>query len=172
MATGSIGAPLLAERAVRSYIEMVLEGIAIRQQIALLKRSGTRRPYFRLGESVVLDVALVALVGLAHEPDDCPAGNRLALATPGLVRVLAVPGVGTLAGWTSANLARIRLVDQARGPRELPLGRSAHPWRIVDARVQGLAGDRVALHAGSVQATGSIVADISVQPAGWVCRRP
>ena len=50
MATGSIGAPLLDERAARSYIELVLEGIALRHQIAVLKRSGTRRPYFRLGD--------------------------------------------------------------------------------------------------------------------------
>ena len=34
----------------RTCTELVLEGIALRHQIAVLKRSGTRRPRFTLGD--------------------------------------------------------------------------------------------------------------------------
>jgi hypothetical protein len=50
MAAGSIGAVVPAEGGSRTYIDLVLEGIALRHQIAVLKRSGTRRPYFRLSD--------------------------------------------------------------------------------------------------------------------------
>ena len=48
----------------RSRSELVLEMIALRHQIAVLKRSGTRRPCFRSLGSTVLDLAVVAVAAL------------------------------------------------------------------------------------------------------------
>ena len=47
----------------RSRTELVLEIIALRHQIAVLKRSGTRRPCFGLGSSV-LDLAVLVVAAL------------------------------------------------------------------------------------------------------------
>ena len=43
MATGAVDTG-----AARSYLDLVLEGIALRRQIAILKRCGTRRAYLQL----------------------------------------------------------------------------------------------------------------------------
>ena len=45
MPTGSIGA--IAEGTTRPFTDLVLGRIALCHQIAVLKRCGTRRPYFR-----------------------------------------------------------------------------------------------------------------------------
>jgi len=52
----------------------------------------------------------VAVAGLAREPNDCPTRNRLVLASPGLVWLLALPG-----GWGHSRGGRPQI------PRELRL---------------------------------------------------
>ena len=69
----------------RTCTALLLEAIALRHQIAVLERSGTRRPCFRSLGSTVLDLALVAVAALARKPDTHSAGDGQALAPQGLV---------------------------------------------------------------------------------------
>ena len=61
----------------RTHTDLVLEAIALRHQIGVLKRSGTRRPC-PLG-SIVLDLSVVVVAELAREPADRPTRNCAAL---------------------------------------------------------------------------------------------
>jgi hypothetical protein len=59
----------------------MLEAIALRHQIAVLQRSGTRRPVLSPLGSPVLDLVLALVAPLARQPDHRPARDGLVLAS-------------------------------------------------------------------------------------------
>ena len=78
--------------------ELILELIILRHQLAVLQRTGTRRPNFR-----VLGFAVALVGGLAAGFDDRPARNGVALAPSGLAVHLDIRLPGPLARWTPTD---------------------------------------------------------------------
>jgi hypothetical protein len=64
----------------RTRTALLLEAIALRHQIAVLERSGTRRPCFRLWIDCFLDLVLALVAPMARQRAHLPARNGLALA--------------------------------------------------------------------------------------------
>jgi len=83
-----------------------LEAIALRHQIAVLKRSGTRRPCFRLWDRLRWILLSGVVAELAREPAARPTGNRAALAAQWLVRALEIPVRRSLARWAPQDIRR------------------------------------------------------------------
>jgi hypothetical protein len=128
-------------------LDLLLEFIVLRHQLAVLQRAGTRRPCFRPSERL-LWVFLVALVGkLAARSDHRPARHRFALAPSRLP--------GNLGIRLMSPLARRTPEDQSRGPRayspnepgEFLMGRATDPWRAAETWIRCLASYSVPLNA-------------------------
>jgi hypothetical protein len=113
----------------RTRTALVLESIALRHQIAVLERSGTRRPCFRRLESAVLDLVLALVAPMAQQLAHRPARDGLALAPRRLVSALAISSTGALARWATQGFQGSPPADRADGPSELFLGCATDPWR-------------------------------------------
>src|ERR1700758_3705690 len=74
---------------------MLLEFIVLRHQLAVLQRTGTRRPCFRPSEWLFWAVALVGK--LAAQSDHNPARHRFALAPSRLLGNLGIRLMSPLA---------------------------------------------------------------------------
>jgi len=64
----------------RTLAALLLESIALRHQIAVLERSRTRRPCFRLWDRLFWIFILALVAAMARQPDHRPARDSLALA--------------------------------------------------------------------------------------------
>jgi hypothetical protein len=64
----------------RTRTALVLEAIALRHQITVLERSGTRRPCFRRIDRLFFYLAVSLVVAMARKPADRSARDRLTLA--------------------------------------------------------------------------------------------
>ena len=81
----------------RQRLDLLVEFIALRHQLAVLQRTGTRRPCFRPSERLFW-LFLFALVGkLAAQSDHCPSRHRFALAPSRFVGNLAIQLMSPLA---------------------------------------------------------------------------
>src|SRR5712692_3914971 len=106
---------------------VALENLALRQQLAVFKRTVTSpTPPPR---SAVLDAARQRVAGLANSPDRRGPGHRRTLASP-----LAPPPMGAAlsAGpsWSPAYDCSHSDTRDEHGRRESALGRSSHPRRV------------------------------------------
>jgi hypothetical protein len=81
MTTPSSDAVSVTRGELRSRTELVLEAIALRHQIAVLKRSGTRRPCFRGWDRLLLGLAVVVVATLAAGPDGIAAIDMFVVAS-------------------------------------------------------------------------------------------
>src|SRR3989454_2258691 len=106
--------------------DLVLENLALRQQLALLRRRA-KRPRFGQTRSPLLDVALAAVGAVARGAPCRSAADRHSLAEAGLPRLLELE-VPTRSNRSTACRLRGCKARSHHGPRQSPLGRAAHPW--------------------------------------------
>jgi len=64
----------------RTLATLLLESIALRHQIAVLERSRTRRPCFRLWDRLFWILVFALVASMARQPDYRPAPDGLTLA--------------------------------------------------------------------------------------------
>lgn len=114
--------------------------------------------------SAVLDSAVMVVASLAHEPNHCPAPDRLALASRRLVHILEISSTRPLARRPSQTVRRGPRTDQTHGARELYLGRTTDPRRVAHAWLQSFTSHRIPLPRDGGPSSGTVVADISSQP--------
>jgi len=157
MAMQLTGAPESARSEPPTWTALVLEMVALRHQIAVLKRSGTRRPCFRFQDRLFWLL--------------------LARWWPSWRDSLVIVQPATVLRWRRegwSGLWRYRSGGRWRGAGpEFPesfagsssawrgrisCGSTTDSWRIADARVYCLAGHRIALYAAGQPAAGRIVA--------------
>jgi hypothetical protein len=95
---------------------LLLESIALRHQIAVLERSRTRRPCFRLWDRLFWISFFALVAAVARPPDRRPAGDSLALAPSRLVSALAISSAGSLARRAPEDFQRSPTSDHKNGP--------------------------------------------------------
>jgi hypothetical protein len=111
-----------------SRSQLILENLALRQQLTVLSRTTTAITA-PSGPSV-LDLPIEIVVGLAFGPRPGPAENRSVLAPAGLPSVLALAITPQARRATTARQRPSRS-DQTHGTREPGLGRATYPGRAV-----------------------------------------
>ena len=84
----------------RSRTALILEALALRHQIAVLKQPNSAALLPPLG-SAVLDLAVVVVAKLARKPADRPAADGLALAPLRLVQILEISFTPSLERWAA-----------------------------------------------------------------------
>src|SRR4030095_5798447 len=117
----------------RSRSDTALEVLALRQQVAVLKRKRPR-PVLKLYGPVVLDHPVPLLVPLEGRSHHRHARHRNRLAPrwiPPLL-ALAIPPARRPAN----NYRRNPQSDSKHGLREPRLGSSQDPWRVAEARLR------------------------------------
>jgi hypothetical protein len=92
MAKPTSGAVPVARSEPRTRTALLLEGIALRHQIAVLEQQRNSSPVLSPLGSAVLDLVLALVAPMARQPDYCRAGDGLALAPKRLVSALAILG--------------------------------------------------------------------------------
>ena len=133
----------------QSRTDIALEVLALRQQVAVLKRKRPRPPIEPSG-SAVLDAPANDLVSLARCAGDRQTRNGRGLASGRLPPVLALE---IAAAWRSAeDHAGTSRVDSPLGPGEHRLGRAEDPRRIAEARLCAVRANRRALFAADCSA--------------------
>jgi hypothetical protein len=80
----------LARSEPRTRSALLLESIALRHQIVVLKHSSTSRPCFRLRDWLFWILLARVVAELARQPGDRAAGDGAALAPQQLGRALAL----------------------------------------------------------------------------------
>jgi len=147
----------------RSRSELVLEMIALRHQIAVLKRSRTRRPCFGLWDRLFWILlswrwprwpeSLMII-----QPETVKRWRR-----HGWSEAVEISVRWSLARRTSQGFSRSPRTDQSNGSGELPLGCTANPRRAAHAWVQDFPGDRIPLLGDRAPKSRAIVADVYSQ---------
>ena len=137
--------------ALRSKHDLMLENLALRQQLAVLTRQRARtrtKPADRLFWSWALPV----LARLAFHPGDRAAGDGRPLAPHGLARVLDVEEPSPTPGPAAyqQRAARAHREDRNREPAHR---RRPHPGRATRARLRGERGDGEVLSAEGAAAS-------------------
>src|SRR2546427_4350142 len=147
---------------------LTLENLALRQQLALLRRRS--RPAIRPPRSLALGAALATMGRLArsashHSPRD---GHRLASA--GLSRLLDLE-ISAQALGSSVRRSGACPPRPHHGARKYSLGCAAHPWRTAQVGVRGFAADRRTSHAAPAEATLADLAHFPPEPRRRSCLR-
>src|SRR6266852_2026381 len=152
--------------ALRSRTDLALENLALRQQLALLRRRSKRPQFGHLDRRLWVWLSN-HWTGWRKALHLVPPRDRDSLAPAGLPRFLdlEVPPLasGSPAGRLGACESRTH-----HGARESPLGRAPHSRRASQARPRRLAADRCPAHAASPEATFSDLANVLSEPP----RRP
>jgi hypothetical protein len=147
---------------------MALEILALRQQVAVLKR---KRPGPKLNplelnplDQAVLDGPAHEVVSLAGCLSDRNTGNGGGLASGRLSPVLALEIAA--AWWPAEDLAGSSRVDSPLGPGECRLGRAEDPRRIAEARLCAVRANRrtVSIATACSRRRSQAMAGISLQP--------
>ena len=147
--------------------ELLLELIVLRHQLAVLQRTGTRRPCFRPGERLFW-------VLLSRWWADWRRG--LIIVQPATVLRWRRQGLRSL--WVSGSRGRWRggrPTDRPRDPcpyhsdepREFSVGRAADPWGTAQTRVRRVAGHGVPLHATAELSALAKLAHLPAEPGPW-----
>src|SRR5207302_250620 len=122
--------------ALKARTDLVLENLALRQQLALLHRRSKRPRVVLLDRAFWIWLsqwwARVARGAPCRSAADCDS-----LAPAGLPRVLELE-VATRSNRSSARRFGDRQACPRHGPRQSPLGRAAHSWRAPQARARRL----------------------------------
>jgi hypothetical protein len=106
MAMQLAGASVDARSKLPTWTALVLEMVALRHQIAVLKRSGTRRPCFRFRDRLFWLLLARWWPGWRDSLVIVQPATGLALAPSGLVGVVAIPLTWSLARWPAQNFQR------------------------------------------------------------------
>jgi hypothetical protein len=106
MAMPKSGAVPVARSEPRTRTALLLETVALRHQIAVLERSRTRRPCFRLWDRLFLDFVLALVAAMARQPDHRPFRDSLALAPEQLVSALEISIMRSPARWAQVFRAQ------------------------------------------------------------------
>jgi hypothetical protein len=131
----------------RARRALVWECVALQHQLAVLKRSGTRRPRFRPIDRLFWGVYVVLAAGLARRTKSHSTRNRPALAPSRYRSDLEIAISWSLARWTPADRPRDPPTDPRDGSREFSSGGTTHPRRAAETRHHGLAGHSIAIYA-------------------------
>src|ERR1700722_11789392 len=125
--------------------KVVLEAVALRQQLAVVKRKQAA-PQTRSPRSVVLDCALSVVGPLVRSLNHRPAGDRGFLAPCRIPAVLAVGSQRRRSGRPPVMEQIRRLIRRmkAEGGKS-HLGRAPHPRRTAPARLRDLRAHRFPL---------------------------
>src|SRR5215472_1970334 len=123
----------------RSRCDTALEVLALRQQVAVLKRKRPR-PTLNSLDRLFLDVTLPLLVPLGRRSRPRQARNRRRLAPRGFpaLLALAIPP----AGQSPEDRRRGSRLDPTSGGRECKLGSAQDPRRTSETRFCRLGADR------------------------------
>ena len=140
-------------RAFRTHHSLMLENLALRQQLAVLKR---KHPKPTLGAVDKLFWVLARHFSAAMEGDAHyrPARNGRSMASGRIQTVLdhAVQSPQTSGRWPE-DLERDPRTDLPDGRGESNLGRTAHPRRTSHVGLRGIGDDRHPLDEASTQAS-------------------
>ena len=141
---------------------VVLENLALRQQLAVLTRT-VKRPQLRSTDRLFWILLAKALAGLALRLDRRAARYRGPMAPP-----MAPPALDPALTTDGARAGPAPRVGHSRarrhdGRRESAVGRAADPRRIGQAGHHGLGADGVAAPAATASPAVTDVADLSDQ---------
>jgi hypothetical protein len=114
----------------RARRALVWQCVAQQHQLAVLRRSGTRRPRFSAHRSAVLGVHVVLVAGLARRAESHSTRNSPELASSGYRCDLEISITWSLARWTPADRPRDPPTDPRDGSREFSLGCTTHPLKL------------------------------------------
>ena len=114
--------------------------------------------------AVVMGPSVAVVVGLAAQPGVRPACDCLALAPSRLVAALGIWLTWPLAWRTPADPQRDPRPYCPNEPRKRALGRTAHPWRIAEARVRCIPGHGVPVHATAKLSADPELAHLPAEP--------
>jgi hypothetical protein len=106
----------------RARRALVWQCVAQQHQLAVLRRSGTRRPRFSAHRSAVLGVHVVLVAGLARRAESHSTRNSPELASSGYRCDLEISITWSLARWTPADRPRDPPTDPRDGSRNFLWG--------------------------------------------------
>jgi hypothetical protein len=124
---------------VRSRRNLVLENLALRQQLATLMEKHSRPLLVRSDRIFWVALRHFWMEGGSHH---CAAGARPSLASRRIQAVLEIALAQTCRGRKEADEQQTAAVDFSHSRRESHLGRTANPWRVEDARIWDLGTNR------------------------------
>jgi hypothetical protein len=158
MAMQLTGAPESARSEPPTWTALVLEMVALRHQIAVLKRSGTRRPCFRFQDRLFWLLLARWWPSWRDSLVIVQPATVLRWRREGWSGLWRYRSDGRWRGGPVQNSQRASPAHLPHGAGEFPVGSTTDSWRIADARVYCLAGHRIALYAAGQPAAGRIVA--------------
>ena len=137
---------LLIIRSVRSRHDLLLENLALRQQLAVLER---RHPQSRFSQSDRLFWGrfAAAVAGMAKGIGPCPARHRHPLASNRIQTVLEMDFAQTCRCWKETDVQGTAGADLSHGGGESHLGRASDPWRTQNAGLRYFGTDRASMDA-------------------------
>jgi hypothetical protein len=151
-----------------TWTALVLEMVALHHQIAVLKRSGTRRPCFHFHDRLFWLLLARWWPGWRDSLGIVQPATVLRWRRLGWSRLWRYRPRGSLARWTPQNFQRDSPAHRPHGTREFPLGSATDSWRAADARGHRFTGHRIAIYAAGQPAAGTVVADFPSQSSHGV----
>src|SRR6267378_469429 len=151
--------------ALKTRTDLTLENLALRQQLALLRRRSKRPQFGRLDRLLWVWLAN-QWAGWREVPPRSPR-DRDSLASAGLPRFLDLEVSSRANGSTASRLGACESRTH-HAARESALGRATHSRRVAQTRDGRLAAHRCPAHAASPEATLSDLAHVPREPS----RRP
>jgi hypothetical protein len=153
----------------RQRRDLLLEFIALRHQLAVLQRTGTRRPCFRPSERLFW-LFLSRWWGnwqrslIIVQPATVLRWRRL-----GLWAICLSGSCGHWRGGRPRINSEIRVLNSPDEPRELLMGRAADPCRAAETWIRCLASHSVPLHATAGLSAHPDLAHLPAEPG--MCNR-
>src|SRR3989441_11775268 len=145
--------------------QLAVENLALRQQLAVYKRT-TARPKLRTTDRLFWIWLARVWAGVEAASRDRYRRHRPAVAAAPLPRVLE-QALWPLDRRSPGRPCRDQDSDHPNGHREPPLGRPTNPWRASEARYRRRRAHRLPADAEAASPAVSDVADVPRQP----CRR-
>ena len=141
---------VLLIRVFGSRRDLLLENLALRQQLVVLKQRNPR-PLVSTSDKAVLGDLARALAGMEARFDPRPARDRCSLAPCRVQAVLDMALAASGSGRQKMSQQGIARTDLSHGSGEFHVGRTAHPRRIENAWLRSFGTNRIALDAESAE---------------------
>jgi hypothetical protein len=141
---GSLREVVAAARAAfQGRTALIAELIALRHQVAVLRRTGTRRPCFRVPDRLFWVLSSRWWSGWRESLIIVQPETVLRWRRQGFFLIWRYRSRGRWRGGRPRIAHEIRDLIYPHGPRQFPLGRTPDPRRVAEARLLGLPGHRL-----------------------------
>ncbi len=141
-----------------SRASLHLENLALRQQVAILKRE-RRRPWLQMLDRLFWVIISRLMAALARGAGDRKAGNRHRLAPEGISCVLDLE-IQARQTRAASGAQRCPRTHPSNVSGEPIVGCSSHPRRTHEIGNRGIGGDCIEVHVAVSEATVADVADV------------